>query len=183
MKRFLLMLVPCGLIAMAAAAGMSKWKEEARPEIRVTGATTTSGHRQGYVLEMVNPTDRELGYWGYGPDQPMYRLEKLEAGVWRPAMLGWCGTGAAPQTLAAHGTQRFAIYPEKEVMRVGMLLLPSGFQPKRVYQFEMLPFPLRKHLVKWQNARNERALERYTVWSEPLDPLPELPSLSAASGQ
>jgi hypothetical protein len=174
MQRFLWILIPCGMIAAAVVAGTMDIETGPRPEIRVV---QTPAQREGtrYVLEIVNPTSKELVYWGYGANSPMYQMEILEDGKWTNAMLGWCGTGATTERIPPHGTQQFEVSIRDSPSKIGLLLLPRGFKRSEAYQFEWLPFAVRSKLVMWQNDRLDERTNKKVVWSERLDPLPPQP--------
>ena len=178
MKRFLWLLLPCGLIAAMIAAGMTDVDTGPRPEIRVVQIVTRDAE-QNYLLEVVNPGSRDLEYWGYGAEGPMYQMENYEpaSGEWRDAMVGWCGMGAAPQRLAAHSSQRFEVSIRDMPSRVGLLLLPPGHQRGRVFQFDWLPFFMRERVVEWQNGRLDERTKKRMVWSERLEPLPPVTTM------
>ncbi len=177
MKRHLWILIPCGLLAAVPTAGLMKFDLGPRPEIRVV-QTVTRGAQQSYLLEAVNPTHQDLEYWGYGAGSPMYQMKIWEEGTWCDAMLGWCGTGAAPQRIPAQSSQRFEVYVREAPAQVGLLLLPPHYERGRVYQFEWLPFAMRARLVKWQNQRLDDKLKRKMVWSTRLEPLPPVTMLT-----
>jgi hypothetical protein len=178
MKRFLWLLIPCGLIAAVIAAGMTDIDTGPRPEIRVVQIVSHDAE-QSYLLEVVNPGSRDLEYWGYGAGNPMYQMQYFESasGEWKDAMVSWCGMGAAPQRLAARSSQRFEVTVRDLPSRVGLLLLPPNYQHGRVFLFGWLPFSIRESVVEWQNERlNERA-KRRMVWSDRLEPLPAVTTI------
>ncbi|MEZ0274889.1 MAG: hypothetical protein ACAH88_08285 [Roseimicrobium sp.] len=180
MKWLLWILIPCALITAVVTAGMVELDLGPRPEIRVV-QTLIRGTQQSYLLEVVNPTQQDLEFWGYGAANPMYQMKTLESGEWKDAMLGWCGMGAAPQRLPAQGSQRFEVYVRDAPARVGLLLLPTNYNRGQVHQFQWLPFALRVKLVKWQNQRLDDKTQKKMVWSEPLEPLPGFNILSAST--
>ena len=177
MKRFLWLLLPCGLIAAGIGAAMVDIEMEPKPEIRVV-QILSRGVERTYLMEMVNPGSQDLEYWGYGAEGPMYQMQNFDSGEWKDAMLGWCGMGAAPQRLRAHGSQRFEIMVRDTPSRVGLLLLPPAYQRAHVYQLEWLPFSLRAGLVQWQNERLDERAKKRVVWSERLEPLPPITVLT-----
>ncbi|RBP39813.1 hypothetical protein DES53_109241 [Roseimicrobium gellanilyticum] len=178
MKRFLWLLMSCGLVAAVIAIGMADIDTGPRPEIRVVQIVSHDAE-QNYLLEVVNPGSRDLEYWGYGAENPMYQMESYEAasGEWKDAMMGWCGMGAAPQRLAAHSSQRFEVSVRDAPSRVGLLLLPPSYQRGRVFQFDWLPFSIRESVVAWQNGRLDERTKKRMVWSEKLEPLPPVTTM------
>lgn len=176
-------LIACGLFASIGLAGSREWKWREKPRLDVVGARLDGG-RLVHQLELINPTARELEYWGYGAAEPMYQLMSLEAGRWVPVSVGWCGMGAAPQRLGAGQRQRFELRSqETSETKVGLLLLPPRSESGTVYQFTWLPVAWRSHLVRWQNERLEEKLRRQVVWSVPLAPVPPEPPASLAAMQ
>jgi hypothetical protein len=180
MKRFLWLLIPCGLISAAITAGMMDLDLGPRPEIRVV-QTVTRGAQQSYLLEIVNPTNHDMEYWGYGAGSPMYQMKIWEDGTWQDAMLGWCGTGAMPQRVPAQSSQKFEAFVRDVPAQIGLLLLPPNYERGRVYQCEWLPFAMRVKLVKWQNQRLDDKMQKKMVWSARLEPLPGFGTLSAST--
>lgn len=175
MKRALWLLIPIGLIAAMIAVGMTDIDTGPRPEIRVV-QIVSHDTEQNYLLEVVNPGARDLEYWGYGAGSPMYQMEDFDpaSGEWKDAMQGWCGMGAGPQRLAAHGSQRFEVTVGETPLRVGLLLLPPGYQHEPTFWLEWLPFSIRESIVEWQNVRLNERLKKRMVWSERLEPLPPI---------
>ncbi|HEV7279194.1 MAG TPA: hypothetical protein VGN57_03185 [Pirellulaceae bacterium] len=109
-----------------SGAGPAIVISEARPLL-------PDARHQEVRLVLINPTSDSIEYYGYpalsssnppppGEILPFYTFERLDdAGVWRPAPVGWCGTGARTlQVPPGHAGEFLAhVEPGKRV-RVGV---------------------------------------------------------------
>jgi hypothetical protein len=124
------------LTALAGAVEPDPTKKPQPPAVKFQGVTA-SGQM---LLEVTNPNAEPVPYVGYLPNafapplkdgriSPLYRIELRRGGAWKPADLGWCGTGVGPVSIPARGRATFEIHPpqrEWDEVRIGLTWFPGA---------------------------------------------------------
>jgi hypothetical protein len=118
--------------------------------------------RQYAVIELSNPTQKSIFFYGYGPEYPQQWYQRRVKDNWRHSGWHWCGTGMELHELAGESLLEFKIgvFPEEEWHFGGY----DDGQPFRVEA------PLRVSVkYGWNGEDPER-----DCWTEsiPFDPLP-----------
>jgi hypothetical protein len=108
------------------------------PQLKLMSSSVSSGNVALY-FEVANPNASPIPFVGYTPDSfegglksgtiaPIYRIELLHDKTWKPASIGWCGTGIGPVSIPAKGQVTFAVLQvigDWEAMKVGLSWFPT----------------------------------------------------------